>query len=456
MLAGIHCRRADHYQPAVLHFLSEFTRIVYLCEVKHIKMSDKKKRVFLNDWWKQFLTGVMGTAIGVGLTFAVSNMVDNHNKAQVRRQTATMVVYDINEMIREIKEDQQWEKTLYPVAMALVSHPEKVDVISEDSLKQAVTYLMEDVTSIPEWANDTKERAFTGGMEAWQNLENTRFYDNVQKCYLRRADLFRTVQRDLVFRHPVSETLFDQFIAQISVEDLSADGSLTSEALRKLLKQVCEKPETVRYLRMYRLRNMVYNEFIDDLTRMNQENKFLMSISDEEIEAYIRKNVQKTKSATPKLVAGVWETQANELTETYRFKPDHALEITVDFVTVAEFRVEPEDRDVVLEVPVSYRMVGVWALEGDVLQTVIEPGNCEVLSVGLNLDGLTEAAREKGEEWLSAYRQQINGYLQAQSDEMRANVSFDLTGDRMFWSFQASTLTSQSETVRLQFVRKRQ
>ena len=65
-------------------------------------MSEKKKSAFLNDWWRQFLTGVMGTAIGVGLTFAVSNMVENHNKAQVRRQTATMVVYDIDEMIQSV------------------------------------------------------------------------------------------------------------------------------------------------------------------------------------------------------------------------------------------------------------------------------------------------------------------------------------------------------------------
>lgn len=417
-------------------------------------MSEKKKSAFLNDWWRQFLTGVMGTAIGVGLTFAVSNMVDNHKKAEVRRQTATMAVYDIDELIREMKEDLQWEKTLYPVAMDLVSHPEKVDAASDDSVNQAVAYLLEDVTSIPDWANDTKEKAFTGGMDAWQNLENTRFYDNVQKCYLRRADLLRAVQRDMVFRRPISEALFDQYFARITVEDLSPDGSLTPESIRKLLKQVCEKPETVRYLRMYRLRIMVYNTYIDELTRLNQENKFLMSISDEEIEAYIRKNVQKTKSATPALVAGVWEAQTNAATETFWFKPDHTSDVTVAFVAVAEFRVESEDREVRMDVPVSYRMVGEWELEGDVLHTVVKPGNCEILSVDLNLDGLSEAAREKGEEWLSAYRQQMNVYLQALSDDLRANVSFDLTGDRMFWEYQVTSSTSQPEAVRLQLIRK--
>ena len=39
---------------------------------------------------------------GVGLTFAVSNWVDNHKKLQVQRQTAMMAVYDIDEIIREM------------------------------------------------------------------------------------------------------------------------------------------------------------------------------------------------------------------------------------------------------------------------------------------------------------------------------------------------------------------
>ncbi|MBQ9398335.1 MAG: hypothetical protein IJU08_07560, partial [Bacteroidales bacterium] len=179
-----------------------------------------------------------------------------------------------------------------------------------------------------------------------------------------------------------------------------------------------------------------------------------MSISDEEIEAYIRKNVQKTKSATPALVAGVWEAQTNAATETFWFKPDHTSDVTVTFVAVAEFRVESEDREVRMDVPVSYRMVGEWELEGDVLHSVVNPGNCEILSIDLNLDGLSEAARAKGEEWQAAYRQQLNEYLQALSDDLRANVSFDLTGDRMFWEYQVTSSTSQPEAVRLQLIRK--
>lgn len=39
--------------------------------------TDKKKR---HEWWMQFVISVLGTAIGVGLTFAVSNRIDNNKK----------------------------------------------------------------------------------------------------------------------------------------------------------------------------------------------------------------------------------------------------------------------------------------------------------------------------------------------------------------------------------------
>ena len=92
----------------------------------------------LNDWWKQFLTGVMGTAIGVGLTFAVSNWVDNHKKDQVQRQTAMMAVYDIDEIVRLMKDEAQEEDLVFPILSHLTAHPERLDMTSPDTLRMAV------------------------------------------------------------------------------------------------------------------------------------------------------------------------------------------------------------------------------------------------------------------------------------------------------------------------------
>ena len=46
--------------------------------------------------WKQFFISVLGTAIGVALTFIVSGMLERRHKAQAQRLTAIMVIHDID------------------------------------------------------------------------------------------------------------------------------------------------------------------------------------------------------------------------------------------------------------------------------------------------------------------------------------------------------------------------
>ncbi|MBQ9548563.1 MAG: hypothetical protein IJV01_05345 [Bacteroidales bacterium] len=414
------------------------------------------KKALLNDWWKQFLTGVMGTAIGVGLTFGVSNLVDNHKKAQAQRQTATMAVYDIDEMIRALKEDLQLEDALFPIAMYLSNHPDRMDKVGIDTLRQALTYLMEDVTETHPWANDAKEKAFTGSMDAWQNLENTQFYDNVQRCYLCRKELLAILSKDAVFHKPLSEDVLNAFIAKTSGDDLDDDGSLTYKALGQLLKQIYRMPETTRFLRMYTLRDRVFNQYIDELNRLNRENKFLMSLSDEEMEAYIRKNVQKTRPANPKLVAGTWVVQMNEGRQSIRFLPDHTMELILEQLDVANIHVDADNQDIRMKVPVSCRLGGEWTLEGDSLFFTTKPDRSEILSIGLDPETLPEAAREAGRKWLESYRANLNQQLQSGEVTQRNCVSFDLTGNTMFWSYRYTNAMGQPETARHQLNRKQE
>ncbi len=417
-------------------------------------MTEKKQKRILNDWWRQFLTGVMGTAIGVGLTFAVSNWVDGNKKAQIQRQTAMMAVYDIDEIIRELKEDFQREEALYPIAFYLSTHPERVDAVSGDTVQQAVAYLIEEPTSIPDWAADTKEKAFTSSLDAWRNLENSRFYDNVQRCYQRRAELFRIVDKDVVFHRPLTDEAVNKFVENSSAEDLEYDGSLSFEALRKLLKQTIDKPETIRFLRMYLLRSRLFNQYIDELTRLNKESKFLMSITDDEMEAYVRKNIQKIKPAKPALMAGVWEEEMNEGREILRFGADNTLEISFEMIDMASLRVEEEDLDVQLKVPVSYCLRGEWTLERDSVRLYCLPGKGEILSFDLDLTGLPESVQEQGRVWEKAYRERLEQYLETASIDQWYSIYFDITGDLMFLSYQYNSPTGETTPVRLQLTRK--
>jgi hypothetical protein len=419
-------------------------------------LKNKEKRFGLNNWWKQFLTGVMGTAIGVGLTFAVSNWVDNHKKDQAQRQTAMMAVYDIDEIVRLMKEDSQEEDLIFPILSHLAAHPEKLDIISPDTLRMVVLYLIDDSANEPRWINDSKEKAFSSGMEAWQNLENSQFYDNVQECYRLRSELYRTIEKDAVFLRPISYERINQYIGEVDSDELDPGGSFSAKGLRRILRETIKTPATTRYLRMYPLRSSFFSRYIDEINRLNKENKFLMSITDEEMSSYIRKNIQKTQPASPKLLAGTWENQMNDVTLIYLFRTDQSVDITISRTDRMSLTVD--DMDVQLRVPYSYRMSGTWALDRDSLRISASPSTAEILSLEMDLSNLPQSFGIDNRDSLEVYKrefqenllQSIRAYPFAQTCE----VTLDLTGERLFINIPYTTTLGQTENIRQQFVRK--
>ena len=57
-----------------------------------------------NTWGKSFLTSVMGTTISILLTFGTSALVERKVKADVQRQTAMMVIHDIDVCADQMEE----------------------------------------------------------------------------------------------------------------------------------------------------------------------------------------------------------------------------------------------------------------------------------------------------------------------------------------------------------------
>ena len=57
-----------------------------------------------NSWGKGFLTSVMGTTISIILTFGTSALVERKVKADIQRQTAMMVIHDIDGCVDQMEE----------------------------------------------------------------------------------------------------------------------------------------------------------------------------------------------------------------------------------------------------------------------------------------------------------------------------------------------------------------
>ena len=419
-----------------------------------------KCNIRLNEWWKTFLTGVLATAIGVGLTFEVNNRVEHHKQKQAQYQTAMMAVYDIDEIIRQFLEFKQQEDAFFKVAMYLYTHQEELEHVAMDSLWMAAVYLVYEPAQTPEWADDASEKVFTSSMDVLQDLGDIVFYDHVQECYLQRRDMLRRMEQSTSFRRPIPEEYVLEYRKHVPAINMDYNGMMNKPAMAGLLKQMFSRPEVTLYLQKYLLRDREYNIFIDKLICLNQENKYIMNITDEAMASYVAKHINKTMPAKPKLLVGQWEQRHNNRLKTYTFRQDHSASLRTQMDYRIGMYVEGEDVNVYMLAPLTFTIDGQWAIDGDSLRLDFRPETMQILSFDLDLNYLPKAALERNRDSLDSRKQQ---YLEAISRQIRdtqwtwANkVSLSQSGTIMFWENEYTMPWGQTVTDHSQLLRQRQ
>ena len=410
-------------------------------------------------WWRDFTSGVIGTAIGVGLTFAINGMVENHKKSEAKRQTAMMAIYDIDCIVHQLEDFKQREAAFFNVSMYLSTHPEKIETVSQDTLWMAVSYLVEDPAESFDFANDSKEKAFTSSMEALQNLDNIQFYDNVQMCYQKRSDVLGSLNKMVTFQRPVPAEFTSQIFKTLGSDAFGLNGMLNEETLRLVVRQAFQQPGVHYFLHKFFARNRYYSETISDMVLLNQENKLLMNISDDDMDEYIRNNVNKTKPATPKLIAGRWENQHDTKRQTYDLRKDLTVSLTNHTEINVTFFVEDEGVNVSVLAPVTYTVEGQWQLEGDSLRMNFNPETVTITSFDLDLSNIPQASLDQKKDCLDIKKQQYCNSILQQIKDTRWNwvykVSIAKTETSMFWENQYDLPWGQKETYKEQLVKIR-
>jgi hypothetical protein len=100
-------------------------------------MNMEKKKTS-DSWLMRFLISIIGTAIGVGLTFAVNNTRDHHRKEQAQRLMAIMVIHDIDESINSLKNLKEEMEKEYNAAVYAREHLDQLDSVPYDTLSLAL------------------------------------------------------------------------------------------------------------------------------------------------------------------------------------------------------------------------------------------------------------------------------------------------------------------------------
>ena len=305
--------------------------------------------------WQQFLIGVIGTAIGVALTFIVSGMLERRNQAQAQRLTAIMVIHDIDETIDQLKSWKETEERNGKEMLRFLKETQNWDKMPYDSLGKLTELL---VDGYSDYRIDTsKEKIFNSDLDSWQNLGNMNFLDNVQSFYHQRGGFLEILNTANQWRKPIPHEEYMQLIMKtglVTEEDFAA-------ALRPFLKKKLSQNQVVYYINSASSRINYLTQFINHWLTLNNENKFLMGITDQELKDYISHISNNGISIGRRKLLGQWQLALEDGNVEYDFHADKSYLFTS--------RQESFSRDIYWsgKLKLSFSYNGTWELQGDSL-----------------------------------------------------------------------------------------
>ena len=409
------------------------------------------------SWLKQLIIGILGTSIGVGLTFMGNRIVENHKQRVAQHETAVMAVCDIDEIVQGLKDEIQLEDSLFKVTMYVASHQELIDSLSMDTLDMAFKYLYDDPTVVKKWTADTKENAFNSGIDARMNLGNNQFYDNVQSCYYVRRSLMKVMADAPMFQRPISKDAYEDALYELPITAIDNQGRPYPEALRHVMKSVFSHKSTMLYIKRYFIRKDAYQNAIMKLERLNRENKLLMDITDEDIEKYLKQNSENvSQQAIADLIIGTWLVEGKD---TMAFHEDNTFERTWTMELQVQAVLVEEQKETFILIPTSFLTKGKWTLHGDTLRNEYDFSTAEMLSFDFDTSSFPQSALERLKDSLEIKKEYArNGILETfrhrNDTTYEIVVSFDKSGNTMACTEQTKTPTGQMETTTWQMYRK--
>jgi hypothetical protein len=385
----------------------------------------EKKRTRKQMDWQQFFITVVGTAIGVALTFIVSGILERRSKAHAQRLTAIMVIHDIDnsvKIIEDMKKEEEQSGELLRFAMKQRDH---LEAMPFDTLTTVLGILTDSHSDFS--FDSSKEKIFNSDLDTWQNLGNMAFLDNVQSFYHYRQGVQDGVNQSTMWERPIPNEEYMQLIMGdewVTEEEYAA-------AIQPFLKEKLHENRVAYYINTSSARLNYMTQVIDYWTVLNNENKFLMGISDRELEDYINNINKKGVSLNRSKLLGHWVLNVGDQTNEYDFHGDHGYDFAVDYAPAFVKTTYFSGR---LKMRFFYR--GKWAFQGDSL--VLTP-DYNTVDVTVDPSGLVpeENMQDSLDAWVKWYREQgMDSFrrMEERTEKFSVKPRLDSSNDKMEWT----------------------
>ncbi len=384
----------------------------------------EKKKKLRASLWMQLLISILGTAIGVGLTFAVNNLMENRKKEEAQRLMAIMVIHDIDESINSLKSLRENMETMYNATLYVREHLNQIDSVPNDTLNKALHFIVE--TEEEFRFDNSKEKIFHSSPDTWQNLGCMKFIDNVQSFYYYRQEFQDAYNQSSIWQKPVSVEVYEEL--NNSDSNLSLEEVLDQyyAKMRKLLKEKLEDGHVKYYIDCTPRKLGSIASLIKYWIQVNDENKFLMSITDEELENYVNNINTNGYAVSEKSMPGTWEMSSTDEVNQFELRKDHTYSYVSIVTSPANINFSQG------KLKKIYKESGIWELKGDSLIAIPDSVDFEADASKMTVQ---PEKQEMLDNWVQNYQEEYLSYFQQKlkEDYLRQtwSVRLDASRDKM-------------------------
>lgn len=317
------------------------------------KMPKFGRKLTGGSMMKELLLTILGTTISIVLTFGTAHYLEQRQAEEVRRLMAMTLINDIDESIKTVQKIMEDDEKKYYISQYLMENIDRLDSFSYDTLGCFFDYVIPTLNPDNMDFKKNNELILNSSQDTWRTLNDKKFFKNVQDFYNDRADFERRCKEDVFFQKPISRE--EEYQMFMDSNDLRSQETYIA-ICRKFLQSI----RVQNYVGYSRQRMHFFNKFLKRAVNLNEENKFLMNITEQDLEDFVNETYRTVHSVKEKDLVGTWETVIpnDNCQESFEFLKDHTL--TTHYV-------EYFDCGSLGKMILRYSIAGTWAIEGDSL-----------------------------------------------------------------------------------------
>ena len=362
-----------------------------------------------NRMLREMAMTIVATTISIVLTFGTGMWIDKRKEKQDGRQMAMMVVSDIDMNVEFFQELARDEERQYELTRYVERHMDQIEQISSDTILEVWSYLTEGDIYSPD---ESKERIFNSSQQTWKNIDNAQFINIVQAFYQSRRLYDEHFEREMGWRAPVSREDFYRL--------MTSEASWDIGELIDLLKELIPTRPVQVYLEFSNNRSRTIYNAANSWQQMSDQCKFIMSITDDELQEYLNKQKRSGSPVTERQLIGTWTARASldNREESIEFRRDHTFVHRVD-----QYR----SKDIFTgRIIIRRTMEGTWRLKGD---SLFRDYDSDSYALDRNDVQCTEDMKDSLEKLITEYTEIINKRneqekQQGLTGQQRSNTAF--------------------------------